>query len=197
MKKTMGFWLMLAFVGMLMLPSLSSASPILKLVYGSDTAIFTNDDGIFNLDQAFGRFTVQVNGLATPNGLSLIGHASSWDDGVYPLSPLQISLFEDNYIGGTPRPVNIAFELGTDRQGTYVAKLDSTTLATMNSTNSDSFFVTPPPSFSLEQIVSLSGDPGEYWFTASLGATPNPEPSSLLLLGSGLIGAAAIFRRKF
>jgi hypothetical protein len=37
-------------------------------------------------------------------------------------------------------------------------------------------------------------DPGE--FSASFGAQPTPEPSSLLLFGSGILGVAGMFRIK-
>jgi len=52
----------------------------------------------------------------------------------------------------------------------------------------------------LTQVITLghwfpSGNE-PYLFDARLGDPPIPEPSSLILLGSGLLGAAMFVRRK-
>ena len=48
-----------------------------------------------------------------------------------------------------------------------------------------------------ETTIFLSNDgPDSYTLFSSALAVPAPEPSSLLLLGAGLVGCAAFLRRR-
>ena len=60
---------------------------------------------------------------------------------------------------------------------------------------------TYPASYSLTQIVGIFHDRGDSPVTTSFDAilttTEVPEPGTLILLGSGLLGLAAVGRKKF
>jgi PEP-CTERM motif len=57
---------------------------------------------------------------------------------------------------------------------------------------------TPYGDGELHDSFSDNGPPDKYWqWSVSLDFTPSPEPSSLVLFGSGILGLAGLLRRRF
>ncbi len=195
MKKRLGYFLMMT-VCCLLFPILASATPVLTLQYDGLTQNVVGTDGFFSYDGAIGRFSVQLNGIANPGSLALSGHATSFNNG-QALLPLIVTFSEDNAQGGLV-PINISFgyfsEAGVISD---LVKINGEEFGPYTSAVNFSDQRALPNPFAMSEELTFSNQgSAEYWFGAGVNASPAPEPSSLILLGSGLIGAAAIMRRK-
>jgi hypothetical protein len=201
--------------------SSASATPELKLT--SDGVVKDIvDNGIFDLDTNPG--SISFNGAVgnwlvyTQGGTFGQLNLTSLDTTYYPGNMAQqppnlIVEFSSEYVGdgsaldlspaiwgGQPWISSIEYRTYLDNQLIH----SSGPMFGMDFNESFPYVATPVGVYTLTQMV-IVGHPGnddrnDYplttSFSATLGPSAAPEPSSLILLGSGLIGAALFARRK-
>lgn len=209
----------------LAVPSFSNATPVLKLSSGLDSVEII-DGGALDANAAagvityigalpIGSWTLNVTTGATNLGsptapmfdLNSINVSNSNqappENLVLMLSDTGLigngmSIF-DSTIGGTT--------LGNLTYKTYYGaglfdlanEVGSMAFSPIAFSGVDSASANPGAIYSMTQVVTISHPAGgniNTSFNGMLSSNPVPEPSSLILLGSGLLGTALFFRRK-
>jgi hypothetical protein len=219
MKKNFSLLLVLAASLVLTFASVSSASPVLKLAVGTTTSITVADGSGLDADSRpdfisysgliDGWNIVGVSGGSTAMGLGMNATVLNGGD-----TELAIWLSDDDFVREGPITSIGTLVSGTIpyRETVQAGFFYGTSL--LERDNLIHYFESPNPEFtdyaenmvpvantySLTQIVKLyhwvPTEGNAYTVSAAMNNNPIPEPSSMLLLGSGLIGAAFFVRRK-
>jgi hypothetical protein len=156
-------------------------------------------DSIFDITAAFtdgttlsGTFAIDTTGLVTSVDMMLAGVDAS---GPYtqigtqgPYTSLKPSFYTLSVFDSLNNFINLSFP-----QVSLVGYAGGE----LCGINSGSCLVTAPISGKLESDFFIQGGPTNPTSTLDTGlASPVPEPSSLLLLGTGLIGGIGVMRRR-
>lgn len=221
MKVRINFLFILAVCFIMAFPSISGATPVLRLSTGSTTIDIT-DGGALDSNPEVGAITY-IGGIGNWFSNVVTGQTNLGTDSV-PIFDLNavdksrnvpgdlvIMLSDAGFLGDELRQFNASIggtTYGTLTYSTYygVGLFDtSNEIAALGFpytpfSGSGSVTGTPAQSFSMTQVVTISHPSGNNQITSFNGMlsdpNPVPEPSSLLLLGSGLLGTCFFFRRR-
>jgi len=163
----------IAFVNGIPVTDGGSGNGTLDFATAGATYVFLDgpDHTTAKFDKAGGFFTItgEVPGLSSPTTL-LSGY------------------FLAGGVGQTEKPGSAYFN-----SPVYITSADPTLLSDLGMANA-----TPYGDGFLSDSFNAEGSPDQYWtWNVSLDFTPSPEPSSLMLFGSGVLGFGALLRKRF
>jgi hypothetical protein len=188
----------------LVFPAISGATPVLTI---TATGVGYSDTVVLNGNVANGAEEVKIgdsgwviqylNAIQTPTGLELMGWYKNASAGT-----LTLSFSDSEGFVGSNSEIPFYLSFNAPNQGDSMrAYLNDPIHPVATIASSDSITEIPLiPGLDpmLKEVVTIKAldNYGEGGFSASFTSSPVPEPSSLLLLGSGLIGFCLFSRRK-
>jgi hypothetical protein len=223
MKVKFSLLLTLAVCFIMAFPSISGATPVLQLATG-DISITISDGSLLDANSASGVVTyIGPIGNWNINVTTGQTHIGTESNPIFDLNSVDssstvsnapadliIMLSDTGFVGGSPRPFNASIggtTYGTLSYNTYFGvglfdtsnQVASLIFPVSPFSGSGSVIGNPEQSFSMTQVVTISHPAGNNIssFNGMLSdPNPVPEPSSLILLGTGLLGTCIFFRRK-
>jgi hypothetical protein len=218
MKRNLTYLCVLAVFFIFCFASISSATPVLKLVSDSNTITVADGSALDSdvrpdfiaFSGAIGDWNVQsLNGSSNETGFNF--NATVLDGGSMDLA---IWFSDDDFVKVSPitsvvtsvsgtipylETMKMGSFYGTEplERNNYIHIFESSVSEFMDSSED---VVPVADTYSMTQIVRLSywapTGGSAYTISAGMNNAPVPEPSSMILLGSGLIGAALLGKRK-
>jgi hypothetical protein len=195
------YFFLLILSACIIFPTLASATPVLQVSDGVNWVYANPVDGVVEITNTWVGSTWNINslvGVLNPNGFTLNGNIASIRAGM-----LTITLTESGLSGGYHEfPFNIGFDYSSEyleARPPVFGTLTSTVYLNGNALDpvNDVALAVPGDPYTLKNVITIQNPSSLYnYFDSSVSMDPIPEPSSLILLGSGLIGTCLFFRRK-